>query len=197
MPLRAPLAVCHFALPLSFLLSHISDVIVGDIASAVWQQCLYLELVGGLLRNPEVLVNMRFFTRRSSGRSFLGSMLDSMGLGLLSCPLHGAEYRENLLSKTDWMEGPELSVERAKQLTIEVVFGVIATLYEAMVNSVVDTAARKMIPFRFNSAGFTERQRELYTLLSVDALWANLVGSLNCLLTNRNNYDRRLNGGSF
>eukprot|EP00392_Amoebophrya_sp_AT5.2_P008371 g8392.t1 len=99
-------------------------------------------------------------------------------------------------------------------------FTVIATLYEAMVNSVADVAARKMIPFRFStqqklcpsglsSGGSGSRestttgqrsqpqQNHLNELQSqilncLTTIWPGLVQGLAALLSSRNTYDERL-----
>ncbi|CAD7955198.1 unnamed protein product, partial [Amoebophrya sp. A25] len=91
-----------------------------------------------------------------------------------------------LARTTDLTEEPECTVP--KTLATEILFAMIATLYQTMVESVMDINARKMIPFRLQTHGLNDLQLRIRDGLQSDSLWASLITTLNQLLGNRSTY---------
>ncbi|CAD7968467.1 unnamed protein product, partial [Amoebophrya sp. A120] len=75
---------------------------------------------------------------------------------------------------------------------VSVLFAIISSLYEAMVNSVSDVEARKMIPFRFLKQNYNDQQLSVKQCL--DSVATNLIYSVSKLLSWRQNYDHRVVG---
>lgn len=104
-----------------------------------------------------------------------------MSIAFFAMPIAKDDY---LLRKTELSEHPKDDVPRtnSSSVAVEIVFGLIATLYESMVNAIQDRQMQKMVPFRIRQGSLNATHQAIADLLKQDNLWASLIAALNTIL---------------